>query len=195
MRVRPGVVIIALWIAFWLSWVAASRWSSRVDKRVDVKREIGYRLAMIIGGLMLAVPAHGYVGPLRLWAVGWAEAWACAFVIAIGFLFSWWARVHLGALWSGRITTKEEHRVIDTGPYAIVRHPIYTGILLAVYATAIAKGTVPGVAGAIVVTIGVWMKARLEEAWLSTELGAGAYGAYRQHVPMLVPFGPRGAQG
>lgn len=125
--------------------------------------------------------------------VGWSEAWACALVIAIGFLFSWWARVHLGALWSGRITTKEQHRVIDTGPYAVVRHPIYTGILLAVYATAIAKGTVPGVLGAIVVTIGVWMKARLEEMWLSTELDAGAYGAYRRRVPMLVPFGPRGA--
>jgi protein-S-isoprenylcysteine O-methyltransferase Ste14 len=189
---RPGLVIIALWIAFWLSWVVASSWSSRVDKRLEIKREVGYRLAMIVGGLMLAVPAHGYVGPLRIWMVSRNEAWACTIVIAIGFMFSWWARVHLGALWSGRITTKEEHRVIDTGPYAFVRHPIYTGILLAVYATAVAKGTVPGMVGAIVVTIGVWMKARLEEAWLGTELGAETYGAYRLRVPMLVPFGPRG---
>lgn len=64
---------------------------------------------------------------------------------------------------------------------------------MAVYSTAVAKGTVPGVVGAIVVTIGVWMKARLEEAWLGTELGAEAYSAYRRRVPMLVPFGPRGS--
>lgn len=83
------------------------------------------------------------------------------------------------------------HRTVDTGPYGIVRHPIYTGILIAAFATAAAKGTVMGIAGALVMTLGLWMKARLEEAWLRSELGADAYDAYRQRVPMLLPFGPR----
>jgi protein-S-isoprenylcysteine O-methyltransferase Ste14 len=99
--------------------------------------------------------------------------------------------VHLGALWSGNITTKQAHRVVDSGPYGIVRHPIYTGILLAAYATAAAKGTIPGVLGALLVTVGLWMKARLEETWLKAELGGDAYGTYRQRVPMLIPFGPK----
>lgn len=98
----------------------------------------------------------------------------------------------LGALWSGSVTAKANHRVVDTGAYAIVRHPIYTGILLATYATAAAKGTVPGVIGAVLVTLGLWMKARLEEGWLAARLEPDAYRLYRRRVPMLFPFGPRG---
>src|SRR6185503_5263841 len=73
-----------------------------------------------------------------------------------------------------------------------VRHPIYTGILLAVYATAALKGTVLGLAGAAVITTGLWMKARLEEGFLREELGPD-YDAYRKRVPMLLPFGPKSA--
>ena len=65
--------------------------------------------------------------------------------------------------------------MVDTGPCGIVRHPIYTGILLAVYATAAAKGTILGVLGALIITVGLWMKARLEEGWLRKELDPGAY--------------------
>jgi protein-S-isoprenylcysteine O-methyltransferase Ste14 len=91
------------------------------------------------------------------------------------------------------VTRKSDHRIIDSGPYAIVRHPIYTGILLAVLATMAAKGTIPGIAGAVSMTLAIWMKARLEERWLSQELDAGAYDAYRRKVPMLLPFGPKSA--
>jgi protein-S-isoprenylcysteine O-methyltransferase Ste14 len=93
-------------------------------------------------------------------------------------------------LWSGRITRKPDHKIIDTGPFGVVRHPIYTGILLAVLGTLLVKGTVLGLIGAMLIAVGLWMKARLEEKWLSAELGPG-YEAYRQRVPMLVPFGPR----
>ena len=63
--------------------------------------------------------------------------------------------------------------------------------LIGVYATAIAKGTILGVLGALLVTVGPWMKARLEEGWLRQELDPGAYDDYRRKVPMLLPFGPR----
>jgi protein-S-isoprenylcysteine O-methyltransferase Ste14 len=188
---RPGLAIIALWIGFWLSWLAAAGWSAPTDKSVGVKGEIAYRIVLIVGGLVLLVPAHGYRGPLRLWHVTLDQAWACAGAMVLGFAFCWWARIHLGKLWSGHITKKADHRVIDTGPYRIVRHPIYTGILVAVYATAIAKGTIPGVVGALIITVGIWMKARLEEGWLGQELDAQAYATYRRRVPMLIPFGPR----
>jgi len=81
--------------------------------------------------------------------------------------------------------------VVDRGPYGIVRHPIYTGILLSVFATAAVKGTVLGLAGAAIITLGIWMKARLEERWLREQLGADAYDSYRRRVPMLLPFGPK----
>jgi protein-S-isoprenylcysteine O-methyltransferase Ste14 len=189
---RPGLVIITLRVGFWLSWLAASRWSSEVDKRVAIKHQLAYRMAMIVGAIVLAVPAHGYVGPLRLWSVTLNEAWLCTLLIAMGLAFSWWARLHLGALWSAQITLKKEHRLVDTGPYAVVRHPIYTGILLAVYSTAAAKGTVPGLVGGLLITVGVWMKANLEETWLRKELDKEAYTRYRRRTPMLLPFGPKG---
>lgn len=188
---RPGIVIIAEWIVFALSWILAAAWSSPVERRPGASREILYRVLLIAGGIVLAVPAHGYRGPLRLWLVTREQAWGCAIAILLGFAFAWWARIHLGALWSSNVTAKTNHRVIDSGPYAVVRHPIYTGILFAVYATAAAKGTVPGIAGASVITVGLWLKARLEESWLSGQLASDAYRRYRSRVPMLVPFGPR----
>jgi protein-S-isoprenylcysteine O-methyltransferase Ste14 len=156
-----------------------------------MQREFGYRAVLGLGGLLFAIPAHRYDGALRLWHVGYAAAWVCAAALVVGFGFCWWARVHLGRLWSGQITRKADHHVVDTGPYGIVRHPIYTGILLAVLATMIAKGTILGIAGAVLLATGLWMKARLEEAWLRSELGAEAYDSYRRRVPMLLPFGPR----
>jgi protein-S-isoprenylcysteine O-methyltransferase Ste14 len=189
---RPGLAVIALWIGWFLSWMAAAGWQKTTIKRVAAGAEIRYRLVLIIGGLLLAIPAHGYEGPLRLYRVTWAEAWICVALIALGIVFAWWARIHLGPLWSGSVTRKEDHRVVDSGPYGIVRHPIYTGLLLAVLATAAIKGTIAGFAGAVIIILGLWMKARVEEQWLREELGAEAYDAYRRRVPMLVPFVPAG---
>ena len=75
----------------------------------------------------------------------------------------------------------------------IVRHPIYTGILLAAVATAVVSGTLCAILGAACLIIGYWIKARLEERFLRGELGADAYNSYRRRVPMLVPFGPTSA--
>jgi len=189
---RPGPVIIAEWIVFAASWLLAAAWRRPVRQRLGIKRELTYRAILIVGGLVSLIPSHGYEGPLRLWHVDAIQAWLCVLLIAAGFLFSWWARVHLGDLWSGQITTKDGHTLIDTGPYALVRHPIYTGILMAVYATAVAKGTIPGLIGLILITAGLWIKATLEERWLSTELQDEAYRRYRRRVPMLIPFMPVG---
>jgi protein-S-isoprenylcysteine O-methyltransferase Ste14 len=186
----PGLAIGVLWIGFVTSWLLAAFWRSKTEKRVGVRAEILYRAVMIIGALLFLVPGRRTFGPLRLWVVTPTEAWVCVGLIAMGAAFSWWARLHLGRLWSGNITKKADHRVVDTGPYGIVRHPIYTGILLAVFATAAVKGTVPALAAAFLIALGLWMKARLEERWLRQELTPDAYDAYRRRVPMLLPFGP-----
>lgn len=188
-----ALIVAGLWVAFAVSWIAAMPWSSAVEKRVGLTRELAYRAVLLIGGVVFFIPAHGYEGPLRLWWLPFRAVWPTVGAIALGFIFAWWARIWLGALWSGQVTKKADHRVVDTGPYRIVRHPIYTGILLAVYATAALKGTVLGIAGAAIITLGLWMKARLEEGWLRQELGADAYDSYRRRVPMLLPFGPKGA--
>lgn len=187
---RPVLAVIILWIGFAASWAAAAPWSSAIEKRVGLGREAAYRIVLIAGGLIFIIPAHGYEGPLRLWYLPFQAVWPVIGLILAGFAFSWWARIWLGSLWSGQVTKKAEHRVVNTGPYAIVRHPIYTGILLAVTATAALKGTVLGLVGAAVITIGLWMKARLEENFLREELGPD-YDAYCKRVPMLMPLGPK----
>ena len=188
---HPALAIIVLWGGFVLSWILAAAWRSPAETSVGWRSEIGYRLVLILGGILLFIPARHYDGPLRLWYPNWTEAWASVGLMALGFAFAWWARLHLGTLWSGQITKKADHHVVDTGPYGIVRHPIYTGILLAVYATVWAKGTILAIAAGLVITLGLWMKARLEEGWLREQLGPEAYDAYRQRVPMLMPFGPK----
>jgi protein-S-isoprenylcysteine O-methyltransferase Ste14 len=127
-----------------------------------------------------------------LWHVGYDGAYTLAGLTLVGILFAWWARIHLGRLWSGTITRKENHHVVDSGPYALVRHPIYTGLIAAIAATAAAQATVTGLLGAALIAFGLWLKARVEEDFLTVELGADAYGAYRRRVPMLVPFLPGG---
>jgi protein-S-isoprenylcysteine O-methyltransferase Ste14 len=185
---RPSSVILGLWLLWSLSWIAAAFWSRPAEARLGFRAELPFRISLVIGALIFAVPAHGYEGPLRLWTVTRNEAWVCVALIAAGASFSWWARLHLGSLWSGTITKKSDHQLVDTGPYAIVRHPIYTGFLLAVLATAAAKGTILGLLGLAFLTFGIWMKARQEEGWLRANLSADSYDAYRRRVPMLIPF-------
>lgn len=139
------------------------------------------------GVWMLFAPLRpSRVGPL--WQTPDTIGWVLVALTAGGFLFCWWARIHLGSLWSGWVTKKTGHHVVDTGPYRLVRHPIYTGIILASYATAIEKGTGLALIGAGVMVLGWYIKARLEERFLRQELGREAYDAYAAHVPMLIPF-------
>jgi len=111
-------------------------------------------------------------------------------VIAAALLLTWWARIHLGRLWSSAITRKEAHRLVDTGPYGFVRHPIYTGLITAVLVTGATEATLTALLGAVIIALSLWLKARAEERFLAAELGFHAYDSYRRRVPMLIPFVP-----
>lgn len=185
---HPALAISVLWIGWAASWMIAAVWSGRTEARASRVSETAYRLTILAGAILFFIPAHGYRGPLRLWHIGWTGAWIAVALTAAGFGLTWWARLHLGRLWSGQVTRKANHHVVESGPYGWVRHPIYTGLLLATFATMAAKGTVLGMAGAALITIGIWMKAKLEERFLRQELGAAAYDDYSRRVPMLVPF-------
>ena len=114
--------------------------------------------------------------------------WILFAFVAAGFAFCWWARLHLGALWSGYVTLKEGHHIVDTGPYRIVRHPIYTGALFSALATAILKSSPAAFVGFALLAVGFWMVARIEERFLREQLGAEAYDGYSQRTPMLLPW-------
>lgn len=180
-----------IWAVFWASWIVAAAWQRSTAARAGTAAEFPSRLFQIAGFLLLFGTWYGpRMRALVLWRFGQETLWALAGVTAAGFAFCWWARLQLGALWSSTVERKADHRIVDTGPYALVRHPIYTGILIASFATAAASGAPSAVLGAALVTIGFWLKARLEERFLRDELGAAAYDAYRRRVPMLIPFAP-----
>jgi protein-S-isoprenylcysteine O-methyltransferase Ste14 len=86
------------------------------------------------------------------------------------------------------VVTKAGHHVVDTGPYSLVRHPIYSGLIFAAFATAIEKGSSFALLGAATITLAFYTKARREEHFLRAELGKDAYDAYARKTAMLVPF-------
>lgn len=202
MILSPDIAIHFAWFAWLLSWIAAAGWRKRTLKRPPTLAEAGHLAPTILGAGMLFSThavwndpsrqvlnnAGAPIVPIQLWATPVAAGWALLAVAVLGFLICWWARVHLGQLWSGTVTVKPDHRVVDTGPYRLVRHPIYTGLLLALLATALEKATLLGFAGLALIGVGIWLKARLEERFLRQELGREAYDSYAARTPMLVPI-------
>jgi protein-S-isoprenylcysteine O-methyltransferase Ste14 len=184
---RPEQALIGLWVLWMLSWVVAAVWTNRTERRPPVRAEAGYRAIQTGGALLLFLPSHLLRAP-RLWSVDLIGAWLCVALVALGMTIAWWARLHLGRLWSGHITRKADHKIVDTGPYALVRHPIYTGLLLGLAATAVLEGTVSALLGCVLFWLGFYLKARIEERWLAQELGADAYADYQRRVPMQVPL-------
>jgi protein-S-isoprenylcysteine O-methyltransferase Ste14 len=190
--VTPRTAVLALWSIWWISWMAAAVWSDRTVKRPATRHQLLYRAFVVAGAVLLfgmyRYPSHG---ELTLWRSPDAVAWAMVPLALAGLLFTWWARIHLGRLWSSNVARKADHHVVDTGPYGIVRHPIYTGIILASIATAVMRGTLAAWLGVGLMTLGWYIKARLEEGFLREQLGAEAYGSYARRVPMLIPFPSR----
>ena len=108
-------------------------------------------------------------------------------ILLLSFLLAVGARVSLGTNWSGTVTVKQEHELITSGPYRYVRHPIYTGLLLAFSGLAIARGEWRCILALIILALSFWRKLRIEERFMVEQFGS-AYETYRQRVSVLVPF-------
>src|SRR6516165_6458941 len=184
----PTRLLALIWLAWVVSWVVASFWSGRTKSHVRTWDSWVYRLPILIGAILLSPWTAGALGASQLYDPGNIGTYLLALVVLFGISFTWWARIHLGRFWSNAITHKEDHRVVDTGPYGVVRHPIYTGLIIAILATGIAVGTWTSILGALFICFGEWQKARMEEGFLSVELGQEAYRSYSRRVPMIVPF-------
>ena len=186
----PEETIVGLWIAWVASWIIAAFWSDRAEKKGGIIAFIGSRILFYISVTLLLAPFsdHRYLALAQFWHLAPTAGWILVALTAAGFSFVWWARIHLGRLWSDRLTKKAGHHVVDTGPYRLVRHPIYSGLIFAGFATAILKGTSYALLGAAPLTFAFYVKARQEERFLRTELGEGAYDAYARKTSMLVPF-------
>jgi protein-S-isoprenylcysteine O-methyltransferase Ste14 len=186
-----GILHRYLFMTVWWGWAAywyISSFSASAPKRVqDPRARMLHRAELLLAFALLTFPGLGF-GWLGLRIVPRTEALfvSGAAMLVLGIGFAVWARVHLGEYWSGHVTLKPGHRLIRTGPYAIVRHPIYTGLLLALLGSAVAVDEYRGVLAVVIATEAIVRKLRLEERWLTEEFG-GEYDSYRRDVKALVP--------
>ena len=141
----PTQIFALIWVAWAISWLVGSFFSGRTEKHIRTWDSRVYRIPILAGAVLLTPWIAHILGAQPLWHVGNSVAYLLAALTLAGTLFTWWARIHLGRFWSNAITRKEGHRIIDTGPYRLVRHPIYTGLITALLATGIvvATGTAP----------------------------------------------------
>lgn len=193
------LAILGIWAIWGAIWIALGMWAARTEVAAPARRQATYRIvniiafaAMFADGMYRLAPTGVRWTPFLppLWHVPPAIGWSLTMLAAAGLGLAVWARVTLGRLWSAAVTRKEGHRIVDSGPYGLVRHPIYTALLMGSAAIALAKGTPIALGGLALMIVGYTIKARLEERFLAEELGFAAYAAYRQRVPMLIPFAP-----
>jgi protein-S-isoprenylcysteine O-methyltransferase Ste14 len=184
----PLSAMQGLWVLWAVSWGLTAAWSSRTEARLRLGSELLHRVPTVVGYILLVFVSARLQGhAIELWTTPGIVRWCLVGVTAAGFAFCWWARIHLGRLWSSSVTRKTDHHIVDTGPYALVRHPIYTGIITASAAAAALEGTLVSLVGLVLVVLGFWLKARFEERFLRAELGAEAYDAYARRTGMLFP--------
>lgn len=182
---QVAVIAVAVcWGAVAVVWVVGAaleklRASHITEKRVD------YGTLLMIAALIPIVSIHRSAwtwlnyGPASVRAVGIA-------VVVVGTAGTLWARLSLGLMWSSRVVVRREHALRTSGPYAITRHPIYTGMLTMLAGTTLALGFGRWTFLFLVVTVGLSVKARIEERLLSNAFPT-QYADYRRSVPALIP--------
>jgi protein-S-isoprenylcysteine O-methyltransferase Ste14 len=178
---------VAPWYALAIYWA----FSALRLKRIKVSEDPGGRLLHV--GMMVLIFMLLYSETLALGPLAWRFVPDSTLVrnsgIALTFVgaaVAIWARYSLGQYWSGRVTLKVDHQLIRFGPYAHVRHPIYSGLLLAMAGTALVIGEWRAAVGVLLAVVELSRKAAKEESLLATEFG-DQYREYRRQAGFLTP--------
>jgi len=176
----------ALWLLFLIVWMLAALTSKRTVRRQTSMSWMIQATLTWVGFLLLLQPWRLDAVNVRFVPATSASTFCGVVLTAAGIGFAIWARFTLGRNWSGTVTLKQDHELIRQGPYRIVRHPIYAGILLAMLGTAIGYGKVPCLIGVAIVFLGFWIKWRIEEQFMIEQFGA-QYIQYRREVKAVIP--------
>lgn len=175
----PQLIVIVLWLAFWAYWLLSARRSKR-----GMRSWRGMPLRALLGIAVVALSTLVDTGGLEVHGI--VPQVLGLVVVACGLAFAVWARIHIGRNWGMPMTIKEEPELVTSGPYRLVRHPIYTGILTAVLGTALSINLLAlGVAAAL--TVFFLYSATVEEKNLRATF-PHTYPAYRARTKMLIPF-------
>jgi protein-S-isoprenylcysteine O-methyltransferase Ste14 len=179
-------IIAALWAIWLVGWLTAALNVKRTRWKEPRATAVYNRLPVLVGMVMLVDP-HWLPAALshRFMPPGPLLPFIGTILVGAGLAFTGWARWHLGRNWSGNVTVKEGHTLVRTGPYRLVRHPIYTGIVVALLGTALAIGAAYGFIAAALILIGFIAKLSVEEARMRETFPE--YTDYCRHTARLVP--------
>jgi protein-S-isoprenylcysteine O-methyltransferase Ste14 len=179
--------IDACWLLFLAFWAITALRTKRTVQTLPLASRLTYALPVFVGAWLLlkGASAPGPLGDRALPHAAGLAALGLAITLA-GLALAIWARVTLGGNWSGQVTFKEDHELVRHGPYAHVRHPIYSAILLMIAGTAISIGTLGALVGLALILVGIWLKLGQEEA-LMTQHFPSEYPTYKSQVGALIP--------
>ena len=179
-------IVIGSWVVMALYWFIAAWSAKRTVERQNWRSRLLLLIVIFAAVELLLGPRAMRESRVLLPHTPLGNLLGSAICLA-GLAFTLWARRTLGGNWSGWITFKEDHELIQRGPYALVRHPIYTGVLLMFLGTAIVWGRASAFYGLALVFIGLWVKSRQEEAMMTKHF-PDQYPEYRKRVKALIPF-------
>jgi protein-S-isoprenylcysteine O-methyltransferase Ste14 len=178
-----------VWIVFVIYWQIKAANTKATQRLEPAASRIFRVLIFLIAISLLSLPRIPLLPCLyvQLWPQGYWPFWLGAAITIVGLLFAVWARVHLGRNWSRSVTIKQGHELITTGPYAVVRHPIYTGILTGFLGMAIAISQVRGFIAFALIFFVFCFKFRMEEEFMRSQFGE-TYATYARKTAALVPY-------
>ena len=184
---KPEIIVSILWIIFGLIWLIARLRTKPTQERAPFTSRLLYGIPVLIGAYLMAVDNTALGRAVERFLPRSAGLDIAAIALtAAGIAFAVWARFYLGGNWSSAVSVKVDHQLVRTGPYAWVRHPIYSGILLAIFGTALARGKAVGFLGLAFFWLGFWIKSRMEEQFMRKTFGE-QYEEYSRTTGALIP--------
>jgi len=176
-----------IWVAWCIVWLLMAAWSKPSKRREFPWQRLEHVIPLVFGFLLIYKEAFAWKWLAdRIVPESSAVALIGLALTVGGLIFAVWARIALGANWSGTVTIKSGHNLIRRGPYRWIRHPIYTGLLASLVGTVLLQGEVRAFLGFAVILFALYRKARREERFLSEEFG-DEFAEHTKHTGMFLP--------
>jgi protein-S-isoprenylcysteine O-methyltransferase Ste14 len=184
-------IVVYSWLAFIVFWAVSATFVKKTVERQGLLHRLQYAIPLFIGVLLLF---KGYTHSSYPWGLGTVFIPSTLPVVGVGVVIllfglfmTIWARVYIGTNWNGGVVLKEKHTLIVNGPYNLVRHPIYTGLIMMFFGSALTLGTVEAFLGVLLVVLSCLIKLSQEEDLMKRQFPS-EYHTYKMHVKKLIPF-------
>lgn len=184
---RALQIVSCFWIVLGVYWAVSALRQKPTKKEEHFIERLWHLVPVMVAFFLLSRSdaSYGWLG-LRFVPASGTLSLLGLVLAGAGVAFAIWARWHLGANWSAVVSIREEHDLIRTGPYRAVRHPIYTGLLLAIMGTVLIVGEFRGLLAFAMVLAPFYLKARKEDAWLAREFGE-TFAGHAKQTGMFLP--------